>query len=66
MKVLFQDGNWRLVDHTDYTKKASIQHRCQHVQYDWWYFEFEGVCGSCEDECPPALIGLWNLHRWDR
>ena len=65
MKILFEDGDWRLID-----KHAGIdiQHHCSQPFGDslWWYYAYDSHCGVCHEPIPEPILGLWNLHRWDR
>ena len=73
MNVLFEDGDWRLIEsHRSTIPDCSdIQHRCRQeissgLPQEWWYYCGSVSCGVCEELIPEALIGLKTLQDWDR
>jgi len=68
MKVLFEEGDWRLISDEKCFPITDVQHHCAqpYGSHGWWYFAYDGSCGVCHKEVPAALIGLRNLHRWNR
>ena len=63
MRVLFEDGDWRLLGLID---NSEIQHLCTQPYggESWWYYAYDGSCGVCHAEIPESILGLRNLYRW--
>ena len=68
MKVLFQDGPWRLVAFSTDTSTSygSLQHYCNRKPVGWYHVHNKTICGTCGLGPPTELIGLKTLHNWDR
>lgn len=73
MKVLFEDGDWRLITSGLSTMMggSDIQHRCREkissgLPQEWWYYCGSVVCGVCEEPIPDELRGLKRLQDWER
>ena len=65
MRVLFEDGAWRLFGKDN---RCDVQHHCTqpHGGARWWYYAYDGACGVCHSKIPDPILGLKLLHNWDR
>lgn len=60
---LFQDGKWELWGYPK-SHEVIIWHRCDG---EWSYVYNHGPgCAKCKVKPPTALVGLRNLHVWER
>lgn len=67
-KVLFEDGDWRIAQPYANTLETAIYHRCQDPNMDssWWHISMPAYCVSCDEKIPDPILGLWQLHTWER
>jgi hypothetical protein len=72
-EVFFEEGAWEVVapEFGWGDKGSAIAHKCG------WFGkrkislpgktrkQTHPLCMSCNEEVPPALVGLWKMHNWD-
>lgn len=65
--VLFEDGDWRIC-RTGTGDESSIYHLCNDADgvHHWWHISSRDRCAYCATMVPDGVMGLWQLHNWDR
>lgn len=72
MKVLFTDGDWRLIQADPHGPVTDVQHRCRMSLYgnerveDCWHPCGYIMCGMCLLLIPDEMKGLRTLTDWNR
>lgn len=62
-KLLFEDGDWELWGYPN--NLVLIWHNCDDERWAYSYEE-PPRCSLCFVKPPIELVGLRNLHMWDR